>query len=506
MATLLVIDDEQSVRYSFRRVFEGEGVTVLTAAAGAEGLELVRSQAPDVVVLDLQLPDGSGLEFFRQIQTLDPRRPVIFITAHGTTETAIEAMKSGAFDYLVKPVDLERLSQLLGRAFEAARLMNAPAVLPADNDGDRIIGRSPIMQEMCKSIGRLAPQDVNVLILGESGAGKELIARALYQHSRRADKPFLAINCAAIPESLLESELFGHEQGAFTGAQRRRIGKFEQANQGTLFLDEIGDMPPLLQAKMLRVLQDQRFERLGSNEMVQTSVRVLAATNKDLETEVTQGRFRKDLYYRLKVVTITAPPLRQRPEDVAELAHYFLFRYNRELNLDMRGFAPEVLDTFQSYPWPGNVRELQSVIKQSMLQATGHLLLPEFLPDDLLHPTNHGQKPVPDEHGKEGALHAARQAVAGGPTLMGSEQLDLSALIEASLANPEGKIYEKVIEAVDRILLMRVLRHTHGHQARASELLGLNRGTLRYKLRALGLDVEALRMEDSRGDGKGHTS
>src|SRR6266851_1530310 len=312
MSTLLVIDDEESVRYSFRRVFESDSVQVLTARTAAEGLDQIREQRPDVVVLDLQLPDRSGLEVFQEIKSLDPKRPVIFITAHGTTEAAIEAMKGGAFDYLVKPVDLDRLSQVLGRAFEAARLMHVPAVLPAEDSGDRIVGRSFVMQEMCKAIGRVAPQDVNVLVLGESGTGKELVARALYHHSARGGQPFLAINCAAIPETLLESELFGHEQGAFTGATRRRIGKFEQCSGGTLFLDEIGDMTPGLQAKMLRVLQDQRFERLGGNETLQTQVRVLAATNQDLEQLVAAGRFRKDLYYRLKVVTIRVPPLRER--------------------------------------------------------------------------------------------------------------------------------------------------------------------------------------------------
>ncbi|HWY86400.1 MAG TPA: sigma-54 dependent transcriptional regulator, partial [Gemmataceae bacterium] len=248
MRTLLVIDDEESVRYSFRTIFSSTGVTVLTAATGAEGLALARQQNPDVIVLDLQLPDRTGLEVFGDIQSLFPKRPVLFITAHGTTQTAIEAMKRGAFDYLIKPLDLERLSQVIERAFEAARLMTVPAVLPVEDKSDQIVGRSAVMQEMCKTIGRLAPQDVNVLILGESGTGKELVARALYSHSRRGDKPFLAINCAAIPETLLESELFGHEAGAYTGATRRRIGKFEQCESGTVFLDEIGDMPALLQA------------------------------------------------------------------------------------------------------------------------------------------------------------------------------------------------------------------------------------------------------------------
>jgi nitrogen regulation protein NR(I) len=481
MPTLLVIDDEPSVRYSFRRVLSADGVTVLTAATGREGVDMARAQAPDVVVLDLRLPDGSGLDFFKELRELDPRRPVLFITAHGDAEAAIEAMKGGAFDYLIKPVDLDRLSTLLERAFDAARLMHQPAVLPTEDVGDRIVGHSPAIQEMSKAIGRLAPQDVNVLILGESGAGKELIARALYQHSKRADKPFLAINCAAIPETLLESELFGHEQGAYTGAVRRRIGKFEQADGGTLFLDEIGDMTPATQAKMLRVLQDQRFERLGGGETVQTQARILAATNKDLEKEVAEGRFRKDLYYRLKVVTITAPPLRERPEDVAELAHYFLFRFNRELSLDLRGFDPEALELLQGHSWPGNVRELQGVLKQAMLQAAGRLLLPEFLPE---------------------TLRRDRAAAASASAPSAAAAQDLSALIEASLKEYPGKAHEKVIEAVERALFTRVLRETQGHQARASELLGLNRATLRAKLRSLGLALDKVLVDDSAAERK----
>jgi two-component system nitrogen regulation response regulator GlnG len=475
MSTLLVIDDEESVRYSFRRVFDSEGVQVLSARTAAEGLDQVRAHRPDVVVLDLQLPDRSGLEVFQEIKAIDPRRPVIFITAHGTTETAIEAMKGGAFDYLVKPVDLDRLSQLLERAFEAARLMNVPAVLPAEELGDRIIGHTPIIQEMSKAIGRIAPQDVNVLILGESGTGKELVARALYHHSRRADRPFLVINCAAIPETLLESELFGHEQGAFTGATRRRIGKFEQCDGGTLFLDEIGDMAPALQAKMLRVLQEQSFERLGSNETLLTRVRVLAATNRSLEKLVQEGHFRQDLYYRLRVVSIQIPPLRDRLDDVAELAHYFLFRYARELGLDLRGFAPESLELLQQHSWPGNVRELQSEIKQAMLQASGHIVLPEFLSANIRAGSD-SNRSVGDQSGPADASF--------------SRTNDLDRLIDDLLEKGEKDLHAKITQAVERILLVRVLRHTHGHQAHASDLLGLNRATLRSKLRALGLGVD----------------
>jgi two-component system, NtrC family, nitrogen regulation response regulator GlnG len=479
MPTLLVIDDEQSVRYSFRHVFEGEKGQVLTAGTAAEGLALLREHRPDVVILDLQLPDGNGLDVFREIHAHDPRRPVVFITAHGTTETAIEAMKSGAFDYLVKPVNLERMSQVIDRAYEAARLMDSPAVLPAEEKGDRIVGRSPVMQEMCKAIGRIAPQDVNVLILGESGVGKELVARALYQHSRRADRPFLAINCAAIPENLLESELFGHEKGSFTGADRRRIGKFEQCNGGTLFLDEIGDMSPALQVKMLRVLQDQRFERVGSNEPIQTRVRVLAATNHNLERDVEEGRFRKDLYYRLKVATVQVPPLRDRSDDVAELAHYFLFRFNRELGRPLHAFAPEALERLQAYAWPGNVRELQSVIKHAMLNASGNVLLPEFLPPELRAAGKPEKAPAP-----------------------AADRLDLEALIDALLQRGEADIHAKVVETVERLLLARTLAHTHGHQAQASDLLGLNRATLRHKLRALGMAVDKILVDDGAGEKK----
>jgi two-component system nitrogen regulation response regulator GlnG len=464
--TLLVIDDEESVRYSFRTVFATETVTVLTAGTAAEGLELARRHDPDVIVLDLQLPDRTGLDVLGDIQSLAPKKPVLFITAHGTTQTAIEAMKRGAFDYLIKPLDLERLSQMIERAFEAARLMMVPAVLPAEDPSDQIVGRSPVMQEMCKTIGRLAHQDTNVLILGESGTGKELVARALYSHSRRADKPFLAINCAAIPETLLESELFGHEAGAYTGATRRRIGKFEQCGVGTVLLDEIGDMPPLLQAKILRVLQDQQFERVGGNETIQTHVRILAATNQDLPRLAAEGRFRKDLYYRLNAVTIQVPPLRQRLEDVAELAHYFLFRFNRELGMDLRGFAPEALEKFQTYSWPGNVRELQGAVKQAMLNASGHLILPEFLPDSL-------------------AQRSPREIPGAG-----GEALDLAALVDSLLQKPDGQLHERVIAAVERLLIVKVLQHTHGNQVKASELLGLNRSTLRHRLRTLGLAID----------------
>jgi two-component system, NtrC family, nitrogen regulation response regulator GlnG len=480
MKRLLVIDDEPGVCYSFGRVFSGEGVEVVTATTAAGGLEAFERTRPDVVVLDLQLPDQSGLELFARLHALDPQRPVIFITAHGTTDTAIEAMKRGAFDYLVKPVDVDRISSVVGRAFETARMMRVPAVLPTEDEADRIIGRTPVMQEMGNLIGRVAPQDVNVLILGESGVGKELVARALYQHSRRVGKPFLAINCAAIPETLLESELFGHEAGAFTGAVQRRIGKFEQCDGGTLFLDEVGDMSAAVQAKMLRVLQEQRFERVGGHQAVRTSVRILAATNQDLEQLAAEGRFRKDLYYRLRVVTIRVPPLRERVADVAELAHHFLFRFNRELGRDLRAFDPRTLALLQRHTWPGNVRELQSVIKEAMLRAAGHLLLPEFLPDRL----QDQAEPSPPRPGQSPDAEAA-----------------LTTLVDDLLRRGERDLYAGVIQQVERVLLARVLRQTHGHQSQAADLLGINRSTLRAKLRELGIQLEKLPVqEDAPGE------
>ncbi|MCE9560568.1 MAG: sigma-54 dependent transcriptional regulator [Planctomycetes bacterium] len=469
MSKLLVIDDEPVICHSFRRVFASPEVEVLTAGTVAEGWRRVREDQPDVIVLDLQLPDGSGLDLFEQIRSTDPRRPVIFITAHGSTDTAIEVMKRGAFDYLAKPTDLEGMSQLLDRAFEAARLMQEPAVFPDDSE-DRIVGRSAVMQEMCKQIGRVAPQDVNVLILGESGTGKELVARAIYQHSKRASKRFLAINCAAIPEGLVESELFGHEQGAFTGADRQRVGRFEQCGDGTLLLDEIGDMPLPVQAKILRLIQEQRFERVGGSQPISTRVRVLTATNQNLDQLIATGRFRNDLYYRLKVATIHVPPLRERKEDIPELAHYFLFRFARESNRDIRGFAPESLDLLQHYSWPGNVRQLQNCIQAAVYQTAGRTLLPSDLPG-----IDVNTKSAELSHGSDN-----------------SRTFDLARTIETMLRDGGNNVHDRVVALVERELFARALKYTHGHQAHASELLGINRTTLRTKLRELGISLDRI--------------
>ena len=469
MPSLLVIDDEPNVLYSIRKSFHSSTLTVLTAQTAAQGLELIQSQRPDTVILDVRLGDMPGLEAFDHIRALDPHLPVIFITAFATTETAIEATKRGAFEYLLKPVDFHQLHDVVQRALELSRLRHVPAVIDgteASETADRIVGRSAPMQEVYKAIGRVAPRDVTVLICGESGTGKELVARALYHHGTRVGAPFLALNCAAIPETLLESELFGHERGAFTGAERRRIGKFEQAHRGTLFLDEIGDMPATTQAKLLRVLQEQRFEHLGSNESIQVDVRVIAASNKDLAAEVAAGRFRHDLFYRLNVFQILVPSLRERREDIPLLIEYFLGQFVRSLGRRIRSVTPEVLHCLEAFDWPGNVRQLQSVLKYALIQATGEVITTDNLPENL--------RP---------------NAPVSAPS-MGAAALDVAALVKSLLRAGEPDIYRRLCLEVDRVVLETVLAHVTGNQVQASELLGISRTTLRAKLGALSRFAE----------------
>lgn len=488
MPTLLVVDDEPIVGYSFKRILKPSGIEVLTASTGKEGLRVFHESRPDVVVLDYQLPDRTGLDLFRELHAAAPRTPVIMITAHGTTDTAIEAMRLGAFDYLTKPVDYERIHDLLERAFETARLMEPASLLPDAREEGRIIGRSKTMQEMCKLIGRVAPQDVTVLILGESGTGKELIARAIYQNSHRADKPFLAINCAALPEQLLESELFGHERGAFTGAEKRRVGKFEQCDQGTLFLDEVGEMSPAVQAKMLRVLQDQAFERVGGNETIKTNVRLVAATNTNLSGRVDAGEFRMDLFYRLRVVTIRVPPLRDRKEDVPELATTFLFRFNAQLGTSFVGIHPDAMALLQQHSWPGNIRELQSAVKEAMFRGTGRLLLP----GDVAPTLGTSGPAIPTLPPRETA-----PPVAPAPTPSpDAGRTDIEGMIDGMLSQGEPGVYYKVLEQVERLVLGKVLQRTQGRQGQASELLGINRTTLRNRLRELGMSVSRIVVDE----------
>jgi DNA-binding NtrC family response regulator len=472
MPKVLVIDDEPGIRFAVAEVFARNQLEVLQAASAEEGLRAVAQELPDVILLDIRLGECSGLQVFHDIRELDPKCLVIFITGHGTADTAIEAMKLGAYDYLIKPLDPRQLQKIVEQAFVISRLMRVPAMVDdkkqPEYQPDRLIGIGAAMQSVCKKIGRVAPQDVNVLILGESGTGKELVARALYHHSRRNRMPFVAINCAAIPESLLESELFGYERGAFTGADRRRIGKFEQCSGGTLFLDEVGDMAPHTQAKVLRLIQEKRFERLGGNESVEADVRVIAATNQDLDSLIAQNRFRTDLYYRLRDVTIELPPLRERPEDIAELAHYFLYRNSRHFGTGVHSISEEALELLEKYRWPGNVRELQSAIREALLVAAGPTIVPEFLPTEV-------RQALPDELEAEEVTALADEV----------DWQTLARAVESGLAGGGADLYRIARERFDRLLLLRVLRHTDGNQARAAEILGLSRTTLRAKVRAL---------------------
>jgi two-component system nitrogen regulation response regulator GlnG len=467
-----------------RRAFPTPAHRVRIAGTARAGLEHVRKDPPDVIVLDLALPDQSGLEVYQEIRRMNAHLPIIVVVGTRRADAVIEPMKQGAYDCLFKPLDLPLLRQVVAEALNVAWRMRQPAMSEetgTDPDaGSALVGSCPAMQEVYKAIGRVAAQDVPVLITGESGTGKELVARAIHEHGPRAQKPFLALNCAAIPENLLESELFGHEKGAFTGADRRRIGKFEQCHGGTIFLDEIGDMPLLLQAKILRLLQDQAFERVGGNETVRTDVRVLAATHRDLKSWSTngaathgdrkagpvEGRFRPDLYYRLGVFTIHLPPLRERGDDLALLVQLYLRRISRELNREVREIAPEALERLRGYSWPGNVRELQSVLKQAILRAHGPVLLPDFLPE------------LPQAPAEPAA-----------PAAPPAGCLDPGAFIGQRLGPDSRNLYEQTRRELDRVLLLHVLEYTGGNQQRAALLLGIARQTLRLKLNELGLHV-----------------
>jgi len=474
MPKLLVIDDDYLTLDCFRLLFPAEKATVLTAASATEGLAVFSRECPDAVVLDIRLPDLSGLDAFRQLHKLDARIPIILVTGYGTAGTAIEAMRLGAYEYVVKPLDTEVLENLIGRAFEISRLMRVPAKLGSsqsvDEQSDLLVGNCPAMQEVYKAVGRVAQQDVTVLVLGESGTGKELVARAIYQYSNRCKGPLLTINCAAIPEMLLESELFGHEKGAFTGADRKRVGKFEQCDGGTIFLDEIGDMTPATQTKILRVLQEKKFERVGGNEPIKVDVRLIAATNRNLEEMVAAGEFRGDLYYRLNVYTINLPPLSQRPGDLCLLADHFLRRFARELGKQTCSIAPEAMELLGSYSWPGNVRQLQSVLKKAILHATGPVLLAEFLPE----PVN------------KVAASSSSDTFAAEK----SDFPDLARYIKDRLHAGTTDLDAEMQAVTDRLLLVSVLAHAGNNLTQAARILGISRATLRSRLAALGISLE----------------
>jgi nitrogen regulation protein NR(I) len=463
-ANILLVEDDPGIVMTLRRLLTEEGHQVAVEKRGDTGLARGGAEAFDVVLTDMKLPGLDGLELVRQLHSAKPRLPIILMTAHGTTETAIEATKSGAYDYLLKPFEMPELLDLVHRAVASSRLMTEPVELGEPGSSrDALVGNSRSMQSIYKEIGRVASKPVNILIRGETGTGKELIARAVYQHSDRAAAPFIAINCAAIPETLLESELFGHERGAFTGAEARRIGRFEQANGGTIFLDEIGDMTPGTQIKLLRVLQEKCLQRLGGKETIPVDVRVIAATHRDLETAIGQKHFREDLYYRLSVVVITLPPLRDRDEDIPELVNFFLRKYAAELGVESPSIHAEATELLRTQSWPGNVRELENVIRKVLLLAQGYT--------------------ISVEHVRSALVRAAPPAEPSRQTLR--DYVDQ--LLAAAQRGELDDAHARLLMTCERELLGRAIELAHGNQAKAARWVGVSRLTMREKLTQFGL-------------------
>lgn len=484
MPLVFVIDDDRTIHEMIKHSLGKVGINVELFFSSENGLQALEQQKPDVLLLDVMLPGLSGMEMLEHIQKVDRRLPVILITSSNDNDLAIKAMQLGAYDYVAKPLDLPQLNELVLQAIETNRLMNTPVALPVGEaesaSSDQFVGRSPGMLEVFKAIGRVAAENLNVLIRGESGTGKELVARAIYQHSPRADDNFMAVNCAALSETLLESELFGYEKGAFTGANKQRIGKFEQCNGGTLFLDEVGDMSQLTQGKVLRLLQEQQFERVGGNDTVTTDVRIIAATNRNLEEMVEEGSFREDLFYRLNGMTITLPPLRERDGDISLLIEHFLMTACHEMNrTEIDGISQEALELFANYDWPGNVRELQSSVNQSILNCSGPIIVPAFLPEYL---KNSGQT-------------ASRSLDQNDPHPAASDfslelESDLKPFVDEQLLKQSKDIYSQTLKMMEQYLITRILEKTGGNQSKAAELLGITRGKLRDRIAQYGISLE----------------
>jgi two-component system nitrogen regulation response regulator GlnG len=495
MEKLLLIDDEPDVQYSFRRIFEPTELELHTASSGEEGLRLIPQIKPDLVLSDLRMGGVSGLETLRRIRQIDSKLPVILMTAYGTTQTAIEAMKLGAYDYVLKPFDVPKLKALVAGALKASRDMRqAVALRPLLESEDYdvgVVGRSEAMQNVFKLIGQVAPTDATVLITGENGTGKELVARAIYHHSRRSQQPFLAINCAAIPEQLLESELFGHEKGSFTGATVQRIGKFEQCDGGTIFLDEIGDMTASAQTKILRVLQSGTFERVGGNQPIKVDVRVIAATNRPLEEAVAKRQFREDLFYRLNVVRLQLPPLRERREDIRLLVDYFL-RKLAGPRATPKSLGATTLAALEAYHWPGNVRELENVLRRAIVVAKGPAILLGDLPPEIAsQAVPAGPAPTADSGSTNRPVGApALTATSGAHSPVGTAVSSIPEMARLLFlwARTDSKL--KVLPAVERELVVEALKETRGNQVQAAKLLGITRATLRKRIEKFGIKSE----------------
>jgi len=447
---ILVVDDEASHRQMLKAVLSAEGYEIREAADGEDAVRSVEEKFHDLILMDIRMPGLSGIEALQKIKDISPGIPIIIMTAYASVNTAINALKSGAYDYLTKPLDIEELKILVAKALRFHKLEQENVYLKEQLndrfDFSKIIGRSPSMKQLFETMALVAPSEATVLIVGESGTGKELIANAIHQNSARAARPFIKVNCAALPETLLESELFGHEKGAFTGAISRKQGRFQLAHQSSILLDEIGEMAPATQAKILRVLQEREFEPIGSSQSIKVDTRVIAATNKNLEEEIKAGRFREDLFYRINVVTIEVPPLRERHEDIPLLADFFLKRYAEKNRRVVKGFTPRAVDLMMRYNWPGNARELENVIERAVILTREEMITPLEFPEDL-------QKLDTEFHEARLDLHPGRS-----------------------------------LKEVEKEMILRTLEETGGNRTHAARILGISRRTLQLKLKEYGIN------------------
>jgi two-component system response regulator AtoC len=449
--TVLIAEDEANMRRVLSALLARDGFRTLEAADGEAALESLAREPVDAILTDLRMPKMNGLELLEVVRRRHPDIPVVMLTAHGTVGSAVEALKRGAFDYLTKPFDPDEIRQVMDKAVSTRRLAAREARLPADEDPEPLLlGESERLREVRHVVERVAPTPATVLIAGESGTGKEIVARSLHRASAVRNGPFVKVNCAAIPDGLLESELFGYEKGAFTGATARKPGRFELADGGTLFLDEIGEMPLAAQPKLLRAIQEGRFYRVGGTETVSVSVRLVAATNKDLRAEVNAGRFREDLFYRLHVVPIELPPLRERSEDIPTLARLFLERFAAKLQRPVTGIDPAAMDALRAHPWPGNIRELENAIERAVLLCDGATLLPRDLPAEIQHPV---------------------RAPSG-----------------SAEATPLRERIRAATQRIERDAILEALRLTDGNVTRAAKELGLSRRGLQLKMKELEID------------------
>lgn len=516
MAEILIVDDDHHLRQGFQRLLDAEGYETRTAASAEEALNLMREKMPQCVVMDVRMPGMDGLEALKRMRALEGCPPVVIMTAYSTTETAIEATRLGAFDYMLKPFDIPQVLELLQRALAAGESQRRHESQSAEEalgeeDDIRLVGHTPPMQELYKAIGRVAPTDALVLIRGESGTGKELVANAIWRYSPRSRRPFSVINCVAIPDTLLESELFGYERGAFTGAQHRRIGRIEQAAGGTIFLDEIGDMPPGIQAKLLRLLQEKQIQRLGGHDSIDVDVRIIAATNANLEQAVADGRFREDLYYRLKVVTLWTPPLRERREDIPALAAFLLHRQAAELHRPDPGLEESALRYLAGLDWPGNVRELSNALQKALVFNSG---APVSIRDmQLVLDSPAGHPPVTGSGGNGDTVPApgARRSPSGlsgngghewepingdapapAPAAVAhsDEQRSLASIVTACLQSGDPSPFDTCMDIMGRAVVREALRQCRGNRSQAARLLGLSRPTLLARMEKYGLKIE----------------